>query len=384
MSALRTLHLNTERTWRGGEQQTLYLAEGLARRGHVADVCCQPGTEMARRARDAGLDVFEVPMRGELDVRAARRIARVIRERGYDVMHMHTSHAHGIAILVGLFVRGPKRVVHRRVDFTIFRNRLKLSRFKYRHGADRYVAISHAIRDVLVGDGIPGDRISIVPSGIDPARLDRYDAPRGVVRGELGVEPSTPLVACVAHLAWHKGQEFLVGAVPRLRERVPGVKVAIVGEGKHRARIEEEIARCGVADDVLLTGFRADAPAVIRACDVLAMPSVMEGLNTTLLDAQCLGVPVVASRVGGIPEAVADGESGVLVPPEDPEALADALADLLLDSDRRQRLGARGRERILGGFTVDHMVDGNVMVYRDLLSGGAARADAREEPANGA
>jgi len=364
---LKTLHLNTERTWRGGEQQTLYLASGLAARGHLARVLCQPGSEMSRRARESGLEVIEIGMHGEGDVLAGWRIARHVRREGYHIMHMHTSHAHGLAILASWFVRGPKRVVHRRVDFSIFRNRLRLSRFKYRLGVDRFVAISGAVKAAMLDDGLPADRISVVPSGIDPTRLDPTGETRESTRRSLGLDPTWPVVGCIAHLAWHKGQEFLVRAAPRLFERVPEARVLIIGEGERRGLLENEIRSLGVGEQVILTGFRPDVPALLRALEVLAMPSVMEGLNTTLLDAQCVALPVVASRVGGIPEAVKDGEGGVLVPPRDPEALADALADLLLDADRRRELGRRGRERVLETFSVDRMVEGNLSVYRELL-----------------
>jgi glycosyltransferase involved in cell wall biosynthesis len=365
---LKTLHLNTERTWRGGEQQTLYLTRGIESRGHLARVVCQPGSEMGRRAAGAGLEVIEIPMRGEMDVLAASRIARHMRRERYDVLHMHTSHAHGLAILVSALVRGVQRVVHRRVDFSIFRNRLKLSRFKYRLGVDRYVAISLAVKSVLVEDGIPAERISVVPSGVDPDRLERVPVDRAAMRRALGLQPEWPVVGCVAHFAWHKAQEYLVRAVPRLCEQIPEVRVLLVGDGERRALLEAEIAQLGVGDRVILTGFRRDAPAVLQALDVLAMPSVKEGLNTTLLDAQCLGLPVVASRVGGIPEAVKEGEGGLLVPPRQPAALADALADLLNDPARRLELGIRGRQRVREVFSVDRMVEGNLAVYHDLLA----------------
>lgn len=364
---LKTLHINTERTWRGGEQQTLYLATGVEAHGHLARVVCQPGSEMSSRARAAGLEVVEVPMRGELDLLAAWRIARHIRQNGYDILHCHTSHAHGLAIPIGRLARGVKRVVHRRVDFTIFRNRLKLSRFKYRMGVDRYVAISRAVKAVMVEDGIPAERISIVASGIDPARLDRARADRNEMRRALDLEQHWPVAGCVAHLAWHKGQEFLVRAAPRLLARVPEARILIIGEGERRALLEEEIARLGLGDRVILTGFRQDVLQVMQALDVMVMPSVLEGLNTTLLDAQCLGLPVVASRVGGIPEAAKEGAGSVLVPPKNPAALAEALADLLLDPARGKELGRLGRERVRREFSVERMVEGNLAVYADLI-----------------
>jgi len=364
---LRTLHLNTERTWRGGEQQTLYLATGIEGRGHLARVLCQPESEMSRRASRAGLEVVEIPMRGEVDPVAAWRIARHIRRNRVDILHMHTSHAHGLGVLVSMLTRAPGRVVHRRVDFSIFRNRLKLSRFKYRRGVDRYVAISLAVKAQMVEDGVPAHCISVVPSGIDAARLDNLHASRDTMRAALGLALDVPVVGCVAHLAWHKGQEFLVRAVPRLLERVPAARIIIVGEGERRSLLESEIQRLDVGGQVMLTGFREDVPALMQAFDVLAMPSVMEGLNTTLLDAQCLGIPVVASRVGGIPEAVKEGEGGVLVQPRNPVVLADALADLLGDRERRMELGRLGSVRVRKEFSVDRMVEGNLAVYHELL-----------------
>ncbi|MBN2491041.1 MAG: glycosyltransferase [Planctomycetes bacterium] len=367
MRRLSTLHLNTERTWRGGERQTLYLAEGLCARGHLARVLCRADSELGRRARASGLEVIEMTVHGELDVVAGWRIARHVRREGYDILHMHTSHAHGLGILASALCRGPRRVVHRRVDFSIFRNRLRISRFKYRLGVDRYVAISAAVKAAMVADGIAAERIAVVPSGVDTARLDRIEESPAAVRRVLGLELDWPVVGCVAHLAWHKGQEFLVRAAPRLIARVPEVRILIVGEGPRRAALEAEIRALGVGDRVRLTGFRADVLALVRALDVLAMPSVMEGLNTTLLDAQALGIPVVATRVGGIPEAVADGEGGVLVPPRDPAALAEALADLCADPARRAALGQRGRAWVRERFSVDRMVEGVLAVYRELV-----------------
>jgi len=364
---LRTLHLNTERTWRGGEQQTLYLASGLEGCGHLARVCCVPGGALSERAEKAGLEVVEIPARGELDLRAAWRIARHLKREGYDIIHMHTSHAHGLGILVSLLHRGPKRVVHRRVDFSIYRNRLKLSRFKYARGVDRYVAISQAVQAVMVEDGIPEAKISVVPSGVDPARLERVKVSRAELRGAMEVPEAAPVVGCVGHLAWHKGQEFLVRAVPELLTQVPEAWVVIVGEGEHRTLIEGEIQRLGVGHRVRMTGFREDAPTLMRAFDVLAVPSVMEGLNTTVLDAQCLGVPVVASRVGGLPEAVEEGAGGVLVPPRNPVALARALVELLTDRAGREDLGRKGSARVRRTFSVERMVEGNLKVYQDLL-----------------
>jgi L-malate glycosyltransferase len=369
---VKTLHLNTERTWRGGEQPTLSLVQGLARRGHVADLVCQEGGELAARARAAGVSTIEVPMRGESDLRAVFRIARRLRESGHDVVHMHTSHAHTLGCLASLVARTGRRVVSRRVDFSIYRHPFSMSGLKYKHGVDRFVAISAAVRDALVADGVPAARISVVASGVDPERL------RGVsgagVRESLGIPPGAPLVVNVAHLAWHKAQEFLVRAAPAVLAAIPDARIVIVGDGERRELLEGEIRALGLERSVLLAGFRTDAPRFMAAADVFVMPSVMEGLCTSILDALLLERPVVAARAGGMPEVVADGVTGFLVPPKDPEALAAAIVRALREPETAARLARAGRERVLREFTADAMVEGTLRVYRELVpSAGEAR-----------
>ncbi len=372
---MKTLHLNTERTWRGGEQQTLYLAQGLIRRGHQADVVCPSGSELARRARAAGVSVKETTIRGEVDAAAVFRIARWLRDGGYDVIHMHTSHAHTIGCLASMLARVGRRVVSRRVDFSIYRHPFSISGFKYKRGVDRFIAISRAVKEALVSDGVADSRIAIVPSGVDPERLSGITG--AGVREELGIENRAPLVVNVAHLAWHKGQEFLVRASALLAERVPDARVVIVGEGERRALLEREIRALHVEERVRLVGFRPDALRLVAAADVFVMPSVMEGLCTSILDALLLERPVVASRAGGMPEIVEDGSTGVIVPPRDPEALARAIERLLESKDEAARLARRGRDRVLREFTADAMVEGTLAVYRALAAASTARETSR-------
>ena len=365
---MRVLHLNTERTWRGGERQCLRLAAGLRDRGEESEVVAQPGSPLAERARAEGLTVHEVRMRGEWDLGAVRAIRRLYRERAPDLVHMHTSHAHTLGCLARTGLPRPLTAVSRRVDFSIYRNFLRLSWFKYRLLGDRFVAISAAIRDQMVGDGIPADRIEVVWSGVDPPPA--AGGTRRDLRAELGLPPGTPLVGDVAAFGWHKAQEVLVEATPLLLREVPEARVLLVGEGECRPAVEARARRLGLLGDaVRFTGFRDDVPDVLASLDVFVMCSVKEGLCTSALDAQAAGVPVVASAVGGLPEAVEDGVTGILVPPRDPAALASAVARLLRDRPLRDRMGAAGRARVGERFGMDAMVDGNRAVYGRMLRG---------------
>jgi L-malate glycosyltransferase len=369
MRPMRVLHINTERTWRGGELQTLQLARGLAERGHASHVVAQPGSPLAGKASDAGLPVHELRMRGEADPVAVFALATVLRRTLPDIVHMHTSHAHTLGVLASRMTRIGKRVVSRRVDFSIFRNKLKASAIKYRYGVDRYVTVSRAIRDVLVKDGIAPERIRVVHSGIVPERFD------GVVpadlRAELSLPPDARLVGNVAHFGWHKAQEVLVRAAKILAETHPAAVVLLVGDGDCRAKVEEEANSLGLTGNtVRFLGFRDDVPEVLAALDVFVMSSILEGLCTSILDALAARRPVVASRVGGIPE-ILEGGNGILVPPSDPEALAAAIGRVLDDGAMATAMAEQGRRTVEKNFSVDATVSGTVAVYRELLGGDA-------------
>lgn len=377
---MNILHINTERTWRGGEQQTLYLAEGLMRRGHGSVIACQPGKELALRAADRAVEVRPVKMRAEWDLAAVWKLRSIIKSRSIDIVHMHTSHAHTLGVAAARLSRRALTVVARRVDFSIYRHALSLSGVKYRYGVDRYVAISRAIRDVLVKDGISGKRIEVVHSGID---LGRFAGVSGKhLREELGLEPGAPVVGCVAHFAWHKALEYLVDAAPLIAEDIPGSRVVIVGEGSLEEEIKDRAAESGADRHITFTGFRKDVPELLDMFDVFVMPSVMEGLCTSILDALAMRKPVVASQVGGIPEIIEDGVTGLLIPPRDPAALAAAVARVLGDPELARKLAERGRKKVEDAFSTDAMVEGNIGVYERLLAEHGRRVPPPAQPAS--
>jgi glycosyltransferase involved in cell wall biosynthesis len=280
---------------------------------------------------------------------------------------MHTSHAHTLGVVASRIAGRGRTIVSRRVDFSIHRNRLKANILKYRFGVDRYVAISEGVREVMVRDGIPRARIDIVPSGVDLAEL--RETPCRDYREEFNIPSGAPLVGDVAHFGWHKAQEVLVRACPSIWRARPDARVVLVGDGDCRSKVEEEARKVGADERLIFTGHRKDARSLVRWFDVFVMCSVKEGLCTSILDAHVLGTPVVASRVGGIPEAVEDGVSGLLVPPRDPEALAAAIVTVLGDPDLGRRLTEAGLARVEARFSTDTLVEGTMGVYERVLAG---------------
>lgn len=361
--SLRVVHVDTERTWRGGEQQVTYLVRGLLARGHAPVLVAQPDSEIRQRFAAWGYPVLPLRMRGEGDLGAAIQLARILRREEADLVHLHTAHAHTLGILASLLAGRGRRVVSRRVDFAIGGIS---ARVKYGLLVDRFIAITEAVAGVLEAGGVPSERISIAQSGIDPDRVRGGDGPR--FRRAVGIPADVPLVGTIAHFAWHKGLEFLVRAWPAVRSRHPRARLVLVGEGEDRAKLEREVAAARVSTSVTLTGFRTDVADALAAFDVFVLPSIMEGLGTSILDALAAEVPVVASAVGGIPEIITDGESGRLVPPEDPDRLAEAIAGLLDDPDTARALAQAGCARVEADYTEEAMVAATLAAYEGALA----------------
>ena len=363
---MKILHINTEKTWRGGEQQLLNLLQGLKRRNIISHLACQPGSPLEERAKNAEIEVFPITMHGEGDLLASVRLRRIITRFGYNILHSHTSHAHTLAFFAA-FGTKTRLLVSRRVDFSIFRHSfLHLSGFKYRYLADYYIAISRKIRDVLVSDGIPAQRIFVVHSGINPNRF--VASPIDPLIDEFNIRKDERIVVNVAHLAGHKGQEYLVKAVPHVLSEIPNARFFIVGGGELMSELQSLATSLGLKHKLIFTGFRRDVGSFYQIADLFVMSSVQEGLGTAVIDALALAKPVVATQAGGIPEIIQDGESGRLVAPADPTALAEGIIELLANPEPAKRMGKRGQQGVRRNFSIDAMVEKNIKVYRHILA----------------
>ena len=363
--SLTVMHINTERGWRGGERQTLWLAQGLVRAGHRSLMVVRPGQPLADRAAEAGLDIIPSNPGSELDLAAARWIRRAILANGVDVVHAHTAHAVALAAMAAR--RTPARMVLTRR--TVFRLRSNpFTRWKYRRAA-AMIAISERVKEVLVEGGMSGANIEVIPSGVPS---DRDVAPAS--RSELGVPEDAPLVVMVGALTREKDPVTFVRAVAAARERVSGLRALLVGDGPLRATVEAEVGRLGISHVLRLTGHRVDADAIIAAADLLALSSVEEGLGSVLLDAMAFGKPVVATDAGGIPETVVHEVTGLIVPVGDARAMGDAMARVASDRLLAARLAAGANERA-PRYSMDEVVARTTTLYERVLSASRSRGE---------
>jgi glycosyltransferase involved in cell wall biosynthesis len=355
-----SLHVDTARTWRGGQNQVLLTVNGLREIGQRAALVAHPDGELRRRASE-GLELIPIAPRTEVDLTAAWRLSRVVKKLRPDVVHAHDPHGVAMAALALSFAGGapaPVLVASRRVDFHLKGN--SLSRWKYRQ-VDCFIAASEAIRQMLVGDGIPASRTVTVHEGIDVEHVAAVA--RVNVHETFWLPHHAPIVGNVAALVPHKGQRYLVEAAHLVVQAVPDARFVILGEGELREHLERQVREHRLEKHVLLPGFRTDVLGCIKGFDLFVMSSVTEGLGTSLLDAMACGKPIVATDAGGIPEVVDHGVTGTLVPARDARAMADAIVQLLRDDRRRQQMGQAGLARVKARFTVERMVAATAKVY---------------------
>ena len=378
-----SLHIDTARTWRGGQNQVLLTVNGLRAIGQRAALVAHPDGELLRRAAE-GLDLIPIAPRTEMDLSAAWKLARVVKRLQPDVIHAHDPHGvamAGLALSLGAGAtrgaRAPALVASRRVDFHLKGN--SFSRWKYRQ-VDCFIAASEAIRQMLVADGVPAGQTVTVHEGIDVGHV--VAAPAVNVHEVFWLPHHAPVVGNVAALVPHKGQRYLVEAAQLVVREIPDARFVVLGEGELREHLEKQVHDHHLDKHVLLPGFRTDVIGCIKGFDVFVLSSVTEGLGTSLLDAMACSRAIVATRAGGIPEIVEDGVNGLLVPPRDAAALARAIVALLSDETLRRRLGEAGFARVNERFTVERMVEETASVYA-RVAGRPHAADTANLPARG-
>ena len=370
-----SVHVDTARTWRGGQNQALLTVLGLRARGHRAVLVAHPDGVLAKRASE-GHDLIRLAPAHEVDFAAGFRFSRVLRDLKPDLVHAHDPHAVSMAAMALSTMKASSRpllVAARRVDFHLKQN--AFSRWKYKL-VDLMICSSDVILAMAIQDGIAADRGVTVHEGIDVERIESM--PAADAHKELWLPPHAPLVGNIAALVPHKGQRFLVEAAPRVVRAMPDTIVLVFGEGPLRQPLQQQIKTLGLESYVRLVGFRPDVLALLKSFDVFVMSSITEGLGTSILDAMAASRPVVATAAGGIPEAVEHGVTGLVVPPQHPAELADAILALLKDPELRARMGAAGLARARERFTADRMVDATIAAYE--AAAGRPRAAGNGSP----
>jgi glycosyltransferase involved in cell wall biosynthesis len=353
----------------GAALQLRDLAAGLAARGHAVTVATPPSPVWRERAGALGLAHVEIPMHRPWDPRAAWRLARVLRARRIDLIHAHKGRARTLALAAGLLGPRPVLVLNRGVSFPLTRwNRVGYTSRR----VHAVVAVCRSIRDGLVAAGVPADKVEVIYSGTD---LERFHP--GVdgapVRRELGLGSHHALVTQVGVRSW-RGWEDVLEAMRHVAARLPHARLLFVGAPPPRvAEVTDRARARGLGAHVLVLGHRDDVPAILAASDVVVDASWAGlGITGSIREALACERPVVATAVEGMPELIQDGETGCLVPPRDPAALAAAVTALLEGPAVAQAMARAGRKRVEAHFSLRAKLDATEALYRRLVAGRAA------------
>ena len=361
---MKILHVETGRHFLGGPQQVIYLINALHERGHDNTLVCPPDSGIDGVARQAGIRVQNLFCAGDLDLPFAYRLSQFLKELRPDIVHCHSRR--GADILGGLAasIADIPTVVSRRVDNTEMRLMAALRYRPFR----KVIAISSAIRDVLLDRGVEEERLVIIRDAVDTTEFANK-AECDAFQREFSLSNDHFVIAAAGQLIPRKGHRYLLQAVADLKDRYPHLRLVVFGDGYLNNQLRAQSTSLGLGDVVQFAGFRDDLDSFLGCFDLFAHPALAEGLGVVALKAAAAAVPVVGFEAGGMVEAVAHERTGVLVPSGDSDALADAIRRFIDDPELGRRFGEAGRRRMQDEFSVETMAEQHLALYETVLNG---------------
>jgi len=371
---VRILHTNMHvGGWGGQANRILVVCKGLRDRGYDVIVAAPKNATLVERAREAGLEVFDdwyLPKKFSfkrffLDLVA---ILKLMKDRKIKLVHTHGSQDGWVASIAAKLIGGIKVL---RTRHNIFPVKTHIfNKLLYRFLTDKLIAISFAVFDVYKKNGVLGKKLENVEVIYDALDLDKYsncEIDRKEVEDTVGDLDRNFVIVNIGRLAKEKAQDFLVEAIASLKGFLK-VRAVILGEGPLYDKLKELVLERGIGDKVIFGGLRKNVASFLKYSDIFVFTSLSEGLGTSLIEAGYFGLPVVAFKVGGIPEVVVDGKSGLLVECGDVTDLANNIRKLLFLPRIRRRMGMNGRKRAIERFNPDQLVEGNIRVYNSIIN----------------
>ena len=364
---MKILHIGLEKSWRGGENQIFLLIQGL-KNHNVSSFVAYPAASRGYEKFQQVAPVLGLPSSSAYDPRSVKLLKDYISQNQIDLIDAHSAGAHALALLVKLIFPHIKLVVHRRVDNPI-KDRL-LTRLKYfSSGVDQFVPISDCIKRILIAYGVDENKITVVKSAIDINKYDHLDRQRcrSELLQSLKIKDPGFLLGNASAFTDQKGYDVLIQSLKPLNDKGMAFHCILAGDGPLLAEMRALVKNLNLSKKVTFLGFTDRVPQLLKSLDALVMPSNNEGLGTLVLDAIAAGCCVVGTRVGGIPEMVINGETGLTVAKGDHVALARSIEDIILNKDLREHLSKNAQSYIKSNFSLESMVQGNLNVYKSIL-----------------
>ncbi|TVR79218.1 MAG: glycosyltransferase family 1 protein [Chitinophagaceae bacterium] len=362
---MKVVHLSTAHSWRGGEQQIAYLIDELNKHSVKQILVCSRNSEIETYAQQSQLQYYSFTKKSAISFQFIKGLIRVMRKEQPDIVHIHDSHAQTIAVLSALLTKNSTPfVLSRRVDFPVSSN--VFSRFKYNYPAiKKIICVSDAISDILKPAIKEQNKLVTIHSGIDFKKFKNENS--RTIRNQLGISEDVKLVGNVAAIADHKDYFTFVDTANLILNEGLNVHFVVIGDGPLREEIETYIHQKGLSEKITLLGFRKDVHKIIYELDYFLFTSKTEGLGTSVIDAMYAGVPVVATKAGGVPELITNRIHGFLSNVKDSDSLSENFIELFKDEEIRKDLIKNAKEKALL-FSKELMAKKTLEVYKDILA----------------
>lgn len=370
---MKILHLISSSGLLGAERVLLELAEHSKRSGlkvtiGVFNNSQNPNFDLAKYAKGKDFDIQIFPCNGRFDKKTIRMIKDHMDQAGIQILHSHNykSNFYARRALSNNNIRwivtnhgrrfGPKLMLYNLLDGLMVRR------------ADRVIAVSKEIAKRMKRARIDSKKICLIENGVNLERFQKKIASESI-KESLGIKKDVPVVATVGALTEEKGHLYLLRAIPKVVQRFPEAIFLFIGDGRERPNLEKTTSSLGIKNSVIFAGMRNDVPGLLSILDVFVLPSLNEGLPMALLEAQAARIPVVATRVGAMPDVVEDRVTGILVSPKDPQAIAEAIIMILSDKKFASDIAHKGFERVRDHFSSEKMGDKYIAIYKELIEG---------------
>ncbi|MBF0226702.1 MAG: glycosyltransferase family 4 protein [Desulfobacterales bacterium] len=363
---IRVLHIDTEHAWGGGQQQVAYLMDYMHKQGlNNTALVCQPKSYFEKYCKEKGIPFYPVKMRGEMDFIAGYKIARLCKKNNFNILHLHSAHALASGLWAKLFYNKIKLIGSRRVSIHIRNNPLSL--FKYSNRMiDKIVCVSNQIKDTLLKDGIPEHLVVTIYSGVDLKKFTDV-LPPPAFRKQWNIPDDHILVGTVASMVEAKDYPTFLKAAKIITDINDKITFFAVGNGPKEKEIYDFAKDLGLSKRFIFSGFQKEVGIFLKSFDIFVLSSSFEGLGTSILDAQGVGLPVVATKTGGIPEIIRHNVNGMLIEQGNPQALADAIVELATNKEKRKTLGEKAMETVKD-FSIENTVQKNLSLYKEILN----------------
>ncbi|RJR35888.1 MAG: glycosyltransferase family 1 protein [Desulfobacteraceae bacterium] len=377
---VRILHFTSSRGFYGAERVILSLLENTDPVKYDASLASfvdsrDPHLELLEEAARLNMPIYPVHCSGRLDPGIIRQLIRILRTNSIDILHCHEQKSR----FYGLFAARISGIPAVTTGHSWNRANLLQTAYEYIDALmlrffDRVVPVSRKLECMMRRFGIPNHLLEVVPNGVDPAKFRARSSDVTGLRNDLGILPTERVVGNAGRLIELKGQKYLLEAARQIVRKHPEVKFIIVGDGPLKQVLSRQAASCGIEDHVVFTGFRNDMPNIYAAIDVFTLPSLDEASPMTIFEAAAAGLPIVATKVGGIGDVITNGQNGLLIEPHDVKGLCDAILYLLENESESDRMGKTAAATAQREHSIGRMVRRYEAIYEKILARDTDRA----------